>query len=314
MKIKIIVCLFFWVIGFCLIAQTNQTKVNLPQVYWVKDISSEGLMKAYQALNTVPQGKVAVKLHSGEPGNTHYLKPELIKPFVQAVQGTIVEANTGYGGPRSTTREHYQVIEEHGFLEVAQVVILDEMEDLILPVTNGKHLQHNRIGGRFDEFDSHIVLSHFKGHQSGGYGGALKNMAIGYASSKGKINIHSAGKNEEKWTSPEKQEDFLESMAEAVKSIIDHVNTPILYLNVMNNLSVDCDCNGNPASPKVADIGILSSLDPVALDQACLDLIYQAPNNADLIERIESRNGQHTIIYAEQLGIGSREYQLVEIE
>jgi uncharacterized Fe-S center protein len=288
--------------------QTN----NKPKVYMTTDISPSGLTAVYQALEQQPSGKVAVKLSTGEPGNTHYLSPDLIKGLVQQVKGTIVECNTAYGGRRASTALHYQVAKDHGFTAIAPVVILDEKGDLPLPVTGGKHLKQDYVGARFSEYDFHIVLSHFKGHQMGGFGGALKNMSIGYGSARGKAWIHSAGKS---FTNPwgGAQNAFLESMAEAAKAVSDAADGKILYINVMNHLSVDCDCNGRPAAPTTADIGILASLDPVALDQACVDLVYAAPDGKDLIERIESRNGLLTIDHAAAIGLGSKAYELVTL-
>jgi len=282
-----------------------------PKVFFTADISSAGLMKVYEALGLEANGKVAVKIHTGEPGNTHYLKPELIKALVQKVNGTIVEANTAYGGRRATAAAHYLVAHDHGFTAIAPVVIMDEKADISLPVTGGKRLTENIVGARFNDFDFHVVLSHFKGHQMGGFGGALKNLSIGYASSAGKNWIHSGGKS--KTSMRGVQNEFLEAMAEAAKSIIDKTNGRILYINVMNHLSVDCDCNGRPTPPSMKDIGILASLDPVALDKACVDLVYAAPDSKDLIERIESRNGLLTIDYAEAIGAGSKAYELIKL-
>jgi len=283
-----------------------------PQVYFTSDISPAGLMAVYEALGLTASGNVAVKIHTGEPGNPHYLKPELIGGLVQSVNGTIVETNTAYGGRRASTAAHYQVASDHGFTAIAPVVILDERADISFPVTGGVHLTENIVGARFNEFDFHIVLSHFKGHQMGGFGGALKNISIGYASAAGKMWIHSAGSSRTSFRAAD-QNAFLESMAESAKSITDRVNGNILYINVMNHLSVDCDCNGRPTPPTMADIGILASLDPVALDQASIDLVYAAPDSSDLIERIESRNGLLTIDHAEKIGIGSKAYQLIRL-
>jgi len=281
-------------------------------VYFTNDISSAGLMAVYQALGLQASGNVAVKLHSGEPGNTHFLKPDLIKDLVQRVNGTIIEANTAYGGRRASTAAHYQVAQDHGFTAIAPFVILDEKADISIPVTGGKRLKENFVGARFNEFDFHIVLSHFKGHQMGGFGGALKNLSIGYASTAGKNWIHTAGRSKTSMSGGN-QDAFLESMAEAAKSIVDSTGGKILYINVMNHLSVDCDCNGRPAQPTMADIGILASLDPVALDQACIDLVYSAPDSRDLIQRIESRNGLLTIEHAAAIGVGSKTYRLIEL-
>ena len=284
-----------------------------PNVYMTTAINPAGLMSAYKALGLEANGKVAVKISTGEPGNTHFLDPNLIKELVQKVNGTIIECNTAYGGRRASTAAHYQVAKDHGFTAIAPVVILDESADISIPVHGGKHLAENIVGARFGEFDFHVVLSHFKGHQMGGFGGALKNLSIGYASSSGKAWIHTAGKSKTSMRGGT-QNDFLESMAEAAKTIVDANRGRILYINVMNHLSVDCDCSGRPAAPTMADIGILASLDPVALDQACIDLVYAAKDGKDLIERIESRNGLLTIDHAEKIGLGSKAYRLVMID
>jgi uncharacterized Fe-S center protein len=284
-----------------------------PKVYMTSSINPAGLMAAYEALGLKAAGKVAVKISTGEPGNPHYLAPDLIKGLVQTVKGTIVECNTAYGGKRASTAAHYQVAKDHGFTAIAPVVILDEKADISIPVSGGKRLKEDIVGERFKEFNFHVVLSHFKGHGMGGFGGALKNMSIGYASSAGKSWIHSGGKSKTSMRGGD-QNAFLESMAEAAKAVADANRGKILYINVMNHLSVDCDCNGRPAAPTMADIGILASLDPVALDKACVDLVYAAKDGKDLIERIESRNGLLTIDHAEKIGLGSTAYQLVRID
>ena len=283
------------------------------EVYFTSDISPSGLMAVYKALGREANGKVAVKLHTGEPGNKHFLSPILIKDLIQKTNGTIVECNTVAGSRRANAAAHYQVAKDHGFTAIAPVVIMDESSDISLPVSGGKHLKENFVGARFKEFDFHIILSHFKGHPMGGFGGALKNMSIGYASSEGKSWIHSAGKTKNTgWRSPD-QNAFLESMAEAAKTIADANKERILYINVMNHLSVDCDCLSRPAAPTMADIGILASLDPVALDKACVDMVYAAPDGKDLIHRIESRNGMLILDHAEKIGLGSKTYRLVTI-
>jgi uncharacterized Fe-S center protein len=285
---------------------------DAPEVYFTANINPAGLMAVYEALGLQANGKVAVKISTGEPGNTHYLDPNLIKNLVQRVNGTIVESNTAYQGRRASTATHYQVARDHGFTAIAPVVILDERAVISIPVSGGKHLKEDIVGARFNEFNFHIVLSHFKGHQMGGFGGALKNMSIGYASSAGKSWIHSAGRSKIGiWSG--NQNDFLESMAEAAKAVADSNKGRFIYINVMNHLSVDCDCNGNPARPTMADIGILASLDPVALDKACVDLVYAARDGKDLIARIESRNGLLTIDHAEKIGLGSKAYRLVKL-
>jgi len=282
-------------------------------VYMTTDISPEGLMAVYTALGWTPTGSVAVKLSTGEPPNSNYLRPELIKDVVQAVDGTIVECNTAYGGQRSSTAMHYQVAEDHGFTAIADVVILDENGSMTIPVSGGTHLSENYVGEHFADYDSYLVLSHFKGHAMAGFGGAIKNISIGLGSSEGKCWIHSAGTSR---TSPwgGEQDPFLESMGEAGKSVVDALDSQIVYINVMNRLSVDCDCDGNPAEPDMHDIGILASTDPVALDQACIDLVYAAEDGQSLINRIESRNGLHTLEHAEEIGLGSRTYELVSLD
>jgi uncharacterized Fe-S center protein len=284
-----------------------------PDVYMTTRITPEGLMAVYDALGLQASGNVAVKISTGEPGNTHFLSPSLIKGLVQRVNGTIVECNTAYGGRRANTAAHYQVAKDHGFVDIASVVIMDEKSDINIPVSGGKHLTEDIVGARFKDFNFHVVLSHFKGHSMGGFGGALKNLSIGYASSAGKNWIHTAGKSRTSMRGGT-QNDFLESMAEAAKAVVDANKGKMLYINVMNHLSVDCDCNGRPAKPTMADIGILASLDPVALDQACVDLVFAAKDSKDLIERINSRNGLLTISHAEKIGLGSKSYDLKKID
>lgn len=291
------------------------TEADSPIVYMTTNISSQGLMAAYEALGRTPTGKVAVKLNTGEAGNEHYLDPNLIKEVVQVVDGTIVECNTAYGGSRANTAMHLQVAEDHGFTAIADVDIMDAEGSIALPVENGTYFNENLVGANFANYNSVLVLSHFKGHEMGGFGGALKNISIGIASSAGKNRIHTAGVSDTTMSGGN-QDKFLESMAEAAKSVSDSLDNGenILYINVMNHLSIDCDCNGYPAKPNMADIGILASLDPVALDQACVDLVYAAPDGKSLIKRMESRNGIHTLEHAEKIGLGSRSYQLVSLD
>lgn len=286
---------------------------SAPAVYMTTNISSSGLMKAYEALGRTPSGNVAVKLSTGEPGS-NYLHTDLIGELVQLVDGAIVECNTAYGGSRSNTAMHLQVARDHGYTDIAQVDIMDADGSISLPVEGGSNLTENFVGANFPNYDSFLVLSHFKGHAMGGFGGAIKNISIGIASSEGKSHIHTAGQGGSMWGAP--QDPFLESMAEAAKSVSDSLDHGgnIMYINVMNRLSVDCDCNGSPAEPDMHDIGILASLDPVALDQACVDLVYAAPDGAALVERIESRNGIHTLEHAEAIGLGSRTYELVSLD
>lgn len=286
-----------------------------PVVFMTTDISSDGLMAIYEALNKKPADgqKVAVKITTGEGTNSNHLRPDFIKALVQGVNGDLVEANTAYGGSRANTAAHKQVAIDRGYTAIANVVILDENGYTDIPIPNGKHLAVNRVGSAFDDYQFHVVLSHFKGHGQAGYGGALKNMSIGYASSAGKSNIHSGGTA---WTGFfGNQNNFLESMAEAAKSIVDRAGSEnFIYINVMNRLSVDCDCNANPAAPSMADIGILASLDPVALDKACLDFVDAVSDGSALRTRINDRNGKLCTTRAAEIGLGSLEYQLVSID
>lgn len=292
-------------------AEGQEQKADTPIVYMTTDISSQGLMNIYQALSASPSGKIAVKLSTGEPGS-NYLRTDLIGELVQSLEGTIVECNTAYGGSRANTAMHYQVAEEHGYTAIADVDIMDEDGSMTLLVEGGDNLTENYVGAHFADYDYYVILSHFKGHSMAGFGGAIKNISIGIASSEGKSHIHSGGTGGSMWGGS--QDAFLESMAEAGKSVADYLNGNILYINVMNRLSVDCDCDGSPAEPDMHDIGILASYDPVALDQACVDLVYGAEDGQSMIERIESRNGLHTLEQAERIGLGSREYELVSID
>jgi hypothetical protein len=268
----------------------------------------------YEALGVSLEGRVAVKLHSGEVGNQNFLRPDYLAPAIRRVNGTIVECNTAYEGRRDTTAAHWDTMDRHGWTGIAPVDIMDEEGELALPIPNGKRIQTNYVGSHMANYDSLLVLSHFKGHPMGGFGGALKNISIGIASSHGKAHIHGAGDPAQIWTAD--HDSFLESMADAASSILDYWKGRIAFVNIMRNMSVDCDCCAVAEDPKIADIGILSSLDPVALDQACLDLVYGSndPGKADLIQRIESRNGVHTIEAAAALGIGSRTYDLVSVD
>ena len=293
------------------ISGTDNTS-GTPAVYMTTDISSDGLIAVYEALQASPEGNIAVKLSTGEPGS-NYLRTDLIGDLVQSFDApTIVECNTAYGGSRANTAMHYQVAEDHGYTEIADVDIMDEDGSMTLPVTGGTNLEENYVGSHFADYDYYVVLSHFKGHSMAGYGGAIKNISIGIASAEGKSHIHSGGTGGSMWGGD--QDAFLESMAEAGKSVVDYLDGNILYINVMNRLSVDCDCDGNPAEPDMHDIGILASYDPVALDQACIDLVYSAQDGDSLVERIESRNGLHTLEHAENIGLGSRTYELVNID
>ena len=260
-----------------------------------------------------------MKLSTGEPGNNNYLNPQLIKDLVQKVDGTIVECNTAYGGGRSNTESHLKAAKDHGFTDIAPVVIMDADGETALPVKNGKHLKADYVGKAYPNYDFTLVLSHFKGHPMAGFGGAIKNISIGIASSAGKAYIHSAGKTKDTgkvWGQLPQQDDFLEAMAEAAKAVADHCGNNILYISVANNLSVDCDCVATPEDPQMGDIGILASLDPVALDKACIDLVRASEDHGKvhLIERIDSRHGMHVLDYAEQIGLGCLQYELVELK
>lgn len=288
------------------------------KVYFTREITPESLVKIYEAIGKELKGNVAVKISTGEPGGHNFLNPNLIKDLVKKLNGTIVECNTAYAGRRNTSEEHWKAIKEHGFLDIANVDIMDENSDIAIPVRNGIHLKENYVGSNLKNYDSMLMLSHFKGHAMGGFGGALKNMSIGVSSSAGKAWIHSAGKTkvpEEMWANLPKQDHFLESMAEADSSVIDYMKGNIIYINVINNLSVDCDCDSNPEAPCMADIGIVGSLDPVAIDKASLDFIYNSddPGRDHFIERVESRHGIRTIEHAEELGIGTTNYEIIEI-
>jgi len=286
-----------------------------PVVYMTSDISSEGLMAVYNKLGFEPEGKVAVKLSTGEPPASNYLDPNLIKDLVQSVDGTIVECNTAYDGSRAETAMHKQVAADHGFTAIADVDIMDEDGSMEIPIKNGEKITVDYVGKNLANYDSMITLSHFKGHAMGGFGGAIKNMSIGIGSREGKSWIHTAGNSK---TSPwgGVQDDFLESMAEATSGVVDYMDGKVVYINVMNRISIDCDCDGNPTEPDMHDVGILASTDPVALDQACVDIVYDTPReeSGTLIERIESKNGLHTLEHAEKIGLGSRKYKLVNID
>lgn len=286
------------------------------KVYFSKTITPEKVLELYKLINTPLSGKVAVKVHSGEPGNQNFLRPDFWKPLIDHVGGTVVECNTAYEGTRNTTEKHVKTMKDHGWTDNFPVDIMDaEGPDLVLSIKKGKQIQKNYVGKNLANYDSMLVLSHFKGHPMGGYGGALKQLSIGVASSFGKAYIHGAGEPEKIWTSD--HDSFLESMADAALSVVDYFKGNLVYINVMKNMSVDCDCCAVAEDPCMKDIGILISLDPIAIDQACLDLVYAAtddPGQAHLLERIESRNGVHTIEASAELGFGSREYELIEVE
>jgi len=295
----------------------ERLEAELPKVYFTNEITPEAILAIYKALGLEVTGNVAVKIHPGEPGNPHYLRPELIKDLVQYVNGTLVETNVAYGGPRGTTESHYLVFEQHGFTAIAPVAILDGTGEVSLPVENGKHLTDIPVGARWNEFDFHIILSHFKGHGGAGFGGAMKNLAVGYASARGKRMIHDAGRKSDNVMEAFRRTNpvhFLEAMVEAKKTLTDRLEGRVLYINVLNNLSLDCDCVGRPRPPTMGDIGILASLDPIALDQASVDMVFNAIDGHELKSSIERHHGLRALEYAEELGIGKREYVLVELK
>lgn len=283
------------------------------KVYFTKEITPEAVVRMYEAMGAELPGRVAVKLHSGEVGNQNFLRPDFMKPMIDHVKGTVVECNTAYEGERNTTQAHWKTMKLHGWTDIAQVDILDEDGEMELDIPEGQKIRKNYVGKHMENYDSMLVLSHFKGHPMGGFGGALKNISIGLASSHGKAYIHGVGDVEAFWSSD--HDSFLESMADASKSIVDYFGEKIAFVNIMKNMSVDCDCCAVAEDPAIGDIGILASLDPVALDQACLDLVYKSedPGRDHLLERIESRNGVHTVEAAAKIGVGSREYELVEL-
>lgn len=284
------------------------------KVYFSRQITPTKVLELYKMLDKTLDGRVAIKVHSGEKGNQNFLKPEFWEEIITHVGGTVVECNTAYKGERNTTEKHKKLIEYHGWSKKFPVEILDaEGDDIVLDIPEGKMIKKNYIGKGTEKYDSMLVLSHFKGHPMGGYGGAIKQLSIGLASSYGKAYIHGAGDTKKIWTAD--HDSFLESMADAAKSVVDYFNGEILYINVMKNMSVDCDCCAVAEDPCIADIGILASTDPIAIDQACIDLVYASSDmgKPHLIERIESRNGVHTIEAAAELNFGSREYELIEV-
>ena len=283
------------------------------KVYFTKEIAPQAVVRMYEAMGVKLPGRVAVKLHSGEVGNQNFLRPDFLAPMVAHVEGTIVECNTAYEGKRDTTEAHWETMKLHGWTDIAKVDILDEEGEIELAIPEGQKIRKNYVGKHIENYESLLVLSHFKGHPMGGFGGALKNISIGLASSHGKAYIHGVGDVNAFWTSD--HDSFLESMADASKSVMDYFGGKIAFVNIMKNMSVDCDCCAVAEDPAMGDVGILASLDPVALDQACLDLVYASkdPGRDHLLERIESRNGVHTVEAAAKIGVGSREYQLVEL-
>ena len=287
-------------------------------VYFIKDITPENVVKIYEKLGKELTGKVAVKVHSGEKGNQNYLHPEFMRPIVEHVHGTIVECNTAYEGARNTTEKHQQLIKDHGWTDYFPVDIMDAEADTTLEIPNGKVIKQNFVGQNLNNYDSMLVLSHFKGHPMGGYGGALKQLSIGVASSAGKAWIHSAGKTKDQselWSNVAEQDQFLEAMADAASSVVAHFNGNMAFINIMCNMSVDCDCCAVAEDPCMKDIGILASLDPIAIDRACIDLVKNSddPGRDHLLERITSRHGEHTIEAAATLGFGSTDYELIEL-
>ena len=290
------------------------------KVYFTKKITDDSLVKIYESLGVDLKGKVGVKISTGEPGGHNFLNPKLIEKLVKKLNGTIIECCTAYGGKRQDPRDHWQAIADHGFKDIAPCDIMDEFEELEIPVINGFHLKKNIVGKHLENYDSILMLSHFKGHQMAGMGGALKNMSIGIASTKGKLNIHSAGKTldqNECWNNLPAQDDFLESMADACQAVMNYKCAEnIIYINVANNLSVDCDCDSDPAAPEMKDIGIFASLDPVSVDQACYDAIINSedPGKNALIERMNSRHAIHIVEAANKHGLGNMDYELINID
>ncbi len=290
------------------------------KVYFCKEITKENVVKLYKELGIKLPGNVAVKVHSGEEGNQNYLKPEFMKPMVEYIKGTIVECNTAYSGERNTTEKHLKTIKKHGWNDIFNVDLMDaEGPDIIVPIKNGYHLKEDYLGKNIKNYDSMLVISHFKGHPMGGFGGALKQLSIGCASSAGKAWIHSAGTNKDQytlWNNLPPQDYFLESMADAASAVVDYFKGNMAFINIMCNMSVDCDCCAVAEDPCMKDIGILASLDPIAIDQACIDLVIKSddPGKDHLLERINSRNGIHTIEAANKLGFGTREYELINID
>lgn len=291
------------------------------KVYYSKAISPESLIAAYEALGVELTGKIGVKVSTGERGSKGYLKADLIGPFVQKLKATIIECNTAYPGARTEATEHLAVAKEHGFTDFAEVDIMDAEGEKEIPVKNGKHLKHDIVGTHLDNYDAIVNLAHGKGHAMGGFGAVLKNQSIGIASRHGKAYIHSCGKTKSPrlcWTLPYKQEHFIESMAEAAKAVADYLSDngkPIVYMTVMNALSVDCDCDANQGEPVMGDLGIIASLDPVANDQAFIDMIWASkePGAGQLRERIDRQVGRHILPYAEEIGLGTRDYELIEL-
>jgi uncharacterized Fe-S center protein len=296
---------------------------SVSKVYFTRNITPEQVVKMYDTLGKKLTGKIAVKVHSGEDGNQNYLKPEFWKPMVEHVGGTVVECNTAYDGERNSTEKHVKLIKKHGWNDFFVVDLMDaEGPDAVLPITHANHLKNDIVGKNLLNYDSMLVLSHFKGHPMGGYGGALKQLSIGCASTAGKVNIHSGGKltkTEEQaivWDNHAAQDDFLESMAEAASAVVEHFKGNMVFVNVMKNMSVDCDCCAVAEDPCMADVGILISTDPIAIDRACMDLVYKSddPGRDHFLERVQTRNGEHTTDAAAEMGFGVKEYELISID
>ena len=306
---------------------TTMTACAQPKVYFTKEITPESLVKIYKALGVEATGRVAVKISTGEGGNTHYLKPTLIRNLVDEVNGTIVECCTAYGGSRQDPKKHWETIHEHGFDSIFAVDLMDEFGDIRIPIKDKKHLKYDIVGNHLPNYDFMINLAHFKGHAMGGFGGVMKNASIGVASTAGKCYIHTAGKSADPATAWSKenlaagptQDLFLESMAAAAQAVHEYFNGRVIYINVMNNMSVDCDCDGHPAKPELKDMGIMASLDPVAVDQACLDKVFgydgkPGDDNKPLIKRINRQHGTYITEYAEKIGLGSKKYVLIDLD
>ncbi len=313
-KISLLLTVVMLTVAGCMKAQSK--------VYYTKEITPESLVKIYKALGVKPAGRVAVKISTGEGGNNHYLKPTFIRNLVEEVNGTIVECCTAYGGTRQDPAKHWKTIQEHGFDSIFAVDLMDEFGEIRIPVKDQKHIKYDIVGEHLANYDFMINLAHFKGHEMGGFGGVMKNASIGVASSAGKGYIHSHGvtsKLPDAWQYTQPQDAFLESMAAAAQAVHNYFGGNVLYINVMNNMSVDCDCNGHPAKPELKDMGIMASLDPVAVDQACLDMVFNhktsaGDNEKPLIERINRQHGTYITEYAEQIGLGSRKYKLINLD
>ena len=314
-------------IMIAVVMMTTMAACAQPKVYFTKEITPESLVKIYKALGVEATGRVAVKISTGEGGNTHYLKPTLIRNLVDEVNGTIVECCTAYGGSRQDPKKHWETIHEHGFDSIFAVDLMDEFGDIRIPIKDKKHLKYDIVGNHLPNYDFMINLAHFKGHAMGGFGGVMKNASIGVASTAGKCYIHTAGKSADPATAWSKenlaagptQDLFLESMAAAAQAVHEYFNGRVIYINVMNNMSVDCDCDGHPAKPELKDMGIMASLDPVAVDQACLDKVFEykgkpGDDNKPLIQRINRQHGTYITDYAEKIGLGSKKYELINID